>query len=150
MKQKKTYFTTKEMEKALLEIKEQIKKSTWIPDIILSVNRGGCVPGVYLSHMINVPHKVVDVQLRDNESEPNLMVLDSCINSFSNILIIDDINDTGATFNFIKNRIDEQDLSIFFAVLIDNNSSNFKVDFRGKLIDKSEDPSWIIFPWEKD
>ena len=150
MKQKKTYFTTKEMEKALLEIKEQIKKSSWIPDIILSVNRGGCVPGVYLSHMINVPHKVVDVQLRDNESEPNLMVLDSCINSFSNILIIDDINDTGATFNFIKNRIDEQDLSIFFAVLIDNISSNFKVDFRGKLIDKSEDPSWIIFPWEKD
>ena len=118
MKQKKTYFTTKEMEKALLEIKEQIKKSSWIPDIILSVNRGGCVPGVYLSHMINVPHKVVDVQLRDNESEPNLMVLDSCINSFSNILIIDDINDTGATFNFIRNRIDEQDLSIFFAVLI--------------------------------
>ena len=150
MKQKKTYFTTKEMEKALLEIKEQIKKSTWIPDIILSVNRGGCVPGVYLSHMINVPHKVVDVQLRDNETEPNLMVLDSCMNSFSNILIIDDINDTGATFNFIKNRIDEQDLSIFFAVLIDNNSSNFKVDFRGKLINKSEDPSWIIFPWEKD
>ena len=150
MKQKKTYFTTKEMEKALLEIKEQIKKSSWIPDIILSVNRGGCVPGVYLSHMINVPHKVVDVQLRDNESEPNLMVLDSCINSFSNILIIDDINDTGATFNFIKNRIDEQDLSIFFAVLIDNISSNFKVDFRGKLINKSEDPSWIIFPWEKD
>tara|TARA_S200000501_G_C20645470_1_gene665064 strand:- start:59 stop:511 length:453 start_codon:yes stop_codon:yes gene_type:complete len=150
MKQKKTYFTTKEMEKALLEIKEQIKKSSWIPDIILSVNRGGCVPGVYLSHMINVPHKVVDVQLRDNESEPNLMVLDSCINSFSNILIIDDINDTGATFNFIRNRIDEQDLSIFFAVLIDNISSNFKVDFRGKLINKSEDPSWIIFPWEKD
>tara|TARA_A100001011_G_scaffold160806_1_gene169200 strand:- start:2259 stop:2711 length:453 start_codon:yes stop_codon:yes gene_type:complete len=150
MKQKKTYFTNKEMEKALLEIKEQIKKSSWIPDIILSVNRGGCVPGVYLSHMINVPHKVVDVQLRDNESEPNLMVLDSCINSFSNILIIDDINDTGATFNFIRNRIDEQDLSIFFAVLIDNISSNFKVDFRGKLINKSEDPSWIIFPWEKD
>ena len=150
MKQTKTYFTIKEMEKALFEIKKQIKKSAWIPEIILSVNRGGCVPGVYLSHMINIPHKVVDVQLRDNESVPNLMVLDSCINTLSNILIIDDINDTGATFNFIKNRINQQDLSIFFAVLIDNNSSKFKVDFRGKIIDKVKDPSWIIFPWEKD
>ena len=92
----------------------------------------------------------MDVQLRDNESVPNLMVLDSCINTLSNILIIDDINDTGATFNFIKNRINQQDLSIFFAVLIDNNSSKFKVDFRGKIIDKIKDPSWIIFPWEKD
>ena len=108
------------------------------------------MPGVYLSHMINIPHKVVDVQLRDNESVPNLMVLDSCINTLSNILIIDDINDTGATFNFIKNRINQQDLSIFFAVLIDNNSSKFKVDFRGKIIDKIKDPSWINFPWEKD
>jgi hypoxanthine phosphoribosyltransferase len=150
MKQTKSYFTIKEMEKALFEIKKQIKKSAWIPEIIISVNRGGCVPGVYLSHMINIPHKVVDVQLRDNESVPNLMVLDNCINTLSNILIIDDINDTGATFNFIKNRINQQDLSIFFAVLIDNNSSKFKVDFRGKIIDKIKDPSWIIFPWEKD
>ena len=63
MKLTKTYFTIKEMEKGLLEIKKQIKKSAWIPEIILSVNRGGCVPGVYLSHMINIPHKVVDVQL---------------------------------------------------------------------------------------
>ena len=72
------------------------------PEQILSVNRGGCVPGVYLSHAINVPHKVLDVQLRYDNNNPNLEVLRKSIISSSNILIIDDINDTGATFEFIE------------------------------------------------
>jgi len=149
MKQTKTYFTIKEMEKALFEIKNQIKKSAWIPEIILSVNRGGCVPGVYLSHMINIPHKVVDVQLRDNESVPNLMVLDSCINTLSNILIIDDINDTGRTLQLVKNLFSDRTAIIKYAVLVDNKSSNFVVDFAAKNIDKKVDNSWIVFPWEE-
>ena len=88
MKQKKTYFTTKEMEKALLEIKEQIKKSTWIPEIILSVNRGGCVPGVYLSHRLSKPHEVLDVRLRDHTVKPNLTTLEKAFAYQKKILII--------------------------------------------------------------
>jgi len=36
-----------------------------------------------------------------------------------------------------------------FAALVDNISSDFKVDYKGKVIDKSKTPSWIVFPWEK-
>ena len=72
MKDMKNYhFTIDEMREALINIKKQINKTEWFPEQILSVNRGGCVPGVYLSHAINVPHKVLDVQLRYDNNNPN-------------------------------------------------------------------------------
>lgn len=136
MKEKKINFTIEEMELALDEIINQISQTEWFPDLIISINRGGCVPGVYLSHAINVPHKVIDVQLRDEKNKPNLAILENSLISYSNILIIDDINDTGATFKLIDHAIDKKEINIYYASLIENNSSAFKVDFRGKIIDK--------------
>jgi len=56
MKENKINFSIEDMQFALLDITKQIQGSTWIPDVILSINRGGCVPGVYLSHSIKTPH----------------------------------------------------------------------------------------------
>ena len=127
MKEKKINFTIEEIELALDEIINQISQTEWFPDLIISINRGGCVPGVYLSHAINVPHKVIDVQLRDEKNKPNLAILENSLISYSNILIIDDINDTGATFKLIDHAIDKKEINIYYASLIENNSSAFKV-----------------------
>ena len=145
---KEKFISYKEVKKYIKNIGEAIISSKWKPDLIISVNRGGCVPGIYLSHLLDINHEVLIPS--KNKITDNSSYVKNIMEKHKNILIIDDINDTGATFNFIKNRINQQDLSIFFAVLIDNNSSKFKVDFRGKIIDKIKDPSWIIFPWEKD
>ena len=149
MKENKINFSIEDMQFALLDITKQIQGSTWTPEVILSINRGGCVPGVYLSHSIKTPHKVIDIQLRDSNNIPNLDVLKYSINRYRTILIIDDINDTGATFNFIKKNIIDKSKEVRFAALVDNISSDFKVDYKGKVIDKSKIPSWIVFPWEK-
>ena len=149
MKENKINFSIEDMQFALLDITKQIQGSTWIPEVILSINRGGCVPGVYLSHSIKTPHKVIDIQLRDSNNIPNLEVLKYSINRYKTILIIDDINDTGATFNFIKKNIIDKTKEVRYAALVDNISSDFKVDYKGKVIDKSKTPSWIVFPWEK-
>ena len=68
------------MHLALIEIVNQIKQSNWNPDVVISVNRGGCVPGVYLSHILNVPHYVINVQLRDNIAQNNLSAIDQNYN----------------------------------------------------------------------
>lgn len=149
MKENKINFSIEDMQFALLDITKQIQSSIWIPEVILSINRGGCVPGVYLSHSIKTPHKVIDIQLRDSNNIPNLDVLKYSINRYKTILIIDDINDTGATFNFIKKNIIDNTKEVRYAALVDNISSDFKVDYKGKVIDKSKTPSWIVFPWEK-
>ena len=64
-----------------------------------------------------------------------------------NILIVDDINDTGATFNFVKNSLAEYKANFSYTSLSENTSSNCKVDFKGQIIDKNKS-KLIVFPWE--
>jgi hypoxanthine phosphoribosyltransferase len=79
-----------------------------------------------------------------------------------NILIVDDINDTGATLNWIREDWRSGCLpdnsrwenvwgnNVRFAVLVDNAASDFKdVDYVGLHINKLEEPIWCVFPWEE-
>ena len=49
----KKYLSVDQINDAIIEINKKLTLSKWIPDVIISLNRGGCVPGVYLSHLIN-------------------------------------------------------------------------------------------------
>ena len=72
-----------------------------------------------------------------------------------NILIVDDINDTGETLAWIKQDWNKQGeinwpANIRFAVLTENQPSKFgDVDYVSKFINKDENPSWIVYPWEE-
>jgi hypoxanthine phosphoribosyltransferase len=63
------------------------------------------------------------------------------------ILVIDDINDTGATFRYIEEKFGRPE-RLRFAALVDNIPSEIRVNYKGYTIDKSKDPAWIVFPWE--
>ena len=97
---------------------------------------------------MNIPHHVIDIQLRDHKKKINISNLLESAKLQKNILIVDDINDTGATFNFVKNSLAEYEGNFSYTSLIENKSSNFKVDFKGKIIDRKINPNWIVFPWE--
>ena len=123
-----------------------INKSNWIPDLILSINRGGCIPGVYLSHKMEVKHEVFSFNISTRNAEVDLYK--KLISQYSSILIIDDINDTGKTLSKMSDLFKENLSKLKFAVLINNKSSSFKVDYYSDEIDKNIDDSWIVFPWE--
>ena len=77
-----------------------------------------------------------------------------------NILIVDDINDSGATFEWIQKDWRSSCLpnspewdkvwhnNVKFAVLVNNLASNQTADFSAMEINKAEEPSWVTFPWE--
>lgn len=81
--------------------------------------------------------------------------------NYKNILIVDDINDSGETFNWIMNDWQSGclpndpewnnvwNVNVKFAVLVDNLSSKcrVKMDFVGREIDKQAD-DWVVFPYE--
>ena len=69
---KKNYFTTGQMRNALIQIEDKMVHSGWMPNIILGINRGGCIPGVYLSHRLKTAHEVLDIRLRDHTVKPDL------------------------------------------------------------------------------
>tara|TARA_A100001015_G_scaffold244939_1_gene280702 strand:+ start:3011 stop:3472 length:462 start_codon:yes stop_codon:yes gene_type:complete len=144
----KSYFHNSQMRNALLQIEDQMVHSNWIPDLIMGINRGGCIPGVYLSHRLKKEHLVLDIRLRDFKATPDLSVLTKQYAFQRKILIIDDINDTGATFKYIEENFGRPE-RVKFAALVDNTPSDIRVDYKGYTIDKSKDPSWIVFPWEE-
>ena len=149
---KKKIYTWRDVEKMCSQILVQLYNSEWRPDYIVGITRGGNVPATILSNMTGIRCEAVKVALRDGESGKTgdsiaWMADDAKLGK--NILVVDDINDTGATLKLIERAVDKKEIKIYFASLIENNSSAFKVDFRGKIIDKSLNPSWIVFPWEK-
>ena len=128
------------------EVKSENLK--WDPDVIIAIARGGCVPGVYLSHLLSKPLEIITWQTRDGctKQVPN-------ISNDKQVLIVDDINDSGLTFNQILNSLNfETELerkrmkkNIKTAALWERNSSKFSVDIKPNKIDTKD---WIIFPWE--
>jgi len=143
---KEKFISYRKVKEYIKNISECITKSSWKPDLIISVNRGGCVPGIYLSHLIDVNHEVLT--LSKNKKTNNSTYIKSVMGKYKAILIIDDINDTGKTMKEVSEiYIDFLD-KLKFAVLIDNKASEFKVNFFSYKIDKNVDNSWIVFPWE--
>ena len=142
---KKKYVSFQKVKQNLVEINSKINQTNWKPDIILSVNRGGCVPGVFLSHMRDLDHEVLSFK---NSIDINNDTIKNIMSNHLSILIIDDINDSGNTLADIKKKFNRFIKNIKFAVLINNKSSLFEVDFYGSEIDKNIDNSWIVFPWE--
>jgi hypoxanthine phosphoribosyltransferase len=82
--------------------------------------------------------------------------------TYKNILIVDDINDTGATLNWIMQDWasgcfpddpaweEVWNQNVKFAVVVDNLASKCatKMDYVGMEVNKAENDVWIDFPWE--
>ena len=142
------YYSIDNLNEDILSLISQVRSANLKIDVILSVNRGGCIPGVYLSHGLKLPHKVIDLQLRDGTNIPDSNSVKNLKINSKKILIIDDINDTGSTFIHLNRIINANNTKKYFACLINNIASKFQVEFYGRSINKVEKPSWYVFPWE--
>lgn len=178
---KKRYFSWAEVEGLVLNIAQQITKSGFKPDYIVGITRGGLTPATLLSQWFDVPCETLKISLRDHSStESNTWMAEDAFgylqledrkpeNDFKaftdtpkNILVVDDINDSGATFNWLMNDWQSSCLShdahwenvwgnnVRFAVLADNLASQCSVgmDYFGIEIDKGAEDTWLVFPWE--
>ena len=148
---KKNYFSTGQMRNALLQIEDQMVHSNWMPSMVIGINRGGLIPSVYLSHRLRVPHESITVKLRDDvkASKPDLSQLEKSFAFQHKILIVDDINDSGDTLQYIEQNFGRPKDKVRFAVLVNNKPSKTIVDYFGYEINKEDVPSWIVFPWEE-
>ena len=62
--------------------------------------------------------------------------------------MVDDINDSGKTLKIIYD-LNNPSKIIYNATLIYNQESKVKTHFYGKMIKRSEDKNWYVFPWEE-
>jgi light-regulated signal transduction histidine kinase (bacteriophytochrome) len=79
----------------------QLQSSKWIPDYIVGVKRGGLIPAVKLSHMLDKPLIMMSCQLRDDADNRVKLLEAESLSKDKKILIIDDICDSGNTLQKI-------------------------------------------------
>jgi xanthine phosphoribosyltransferase len=160
---KKIYYTWQDVERQTQEILRQLQRDAWRPDYVVGLTRGGLVPANLISQYLSVPMETLKVSLRDDNAQPesNLWMAEDAFEQ-RRILIVDDINDSGATLNWIKEDWMSGALpdnpkwteiwgdTVRVAVLVDNESSASKLNINYSAVDlnKSEEDSWIVFPWE--
>ena len=181
---KKHYYSWRHVEKMCIDIAMQMQKDNWKPDYIVGITRGGNVPATILSNMLDVRCEALKVSLRDDEVGPesNCWMSEDAFGYVSEeervttksrwdigkrkkILVVDDINDTGATFNWIKedwmascmpleydgwNTVWNGELAnVRFATLTENLSSEFdSVRYSAHEVNKAEEDVWLVYPWE--
>lgn len=159
---KKIYYNWQAVEGQTQEILRQIQTSDWLPDYVVGLTRGGLTPANLISQYLGCRMECLKVSLRDDGSEPehNLWMAEDAYHG-KNILIVDDINDSGATLNWIKEDWEDFHPSkrepwktiwnnnVRFATLVHNEASEFQqIDYYSEEINKSVEDSWIVFPWE--
>lgn len=95
-------------------------------DVVVGISRGGIVPALMLANTVATPFKVVDPFVEGGLKEF----------AGKKIIIIDDIEDTGATLRFFGEQAHKYGL----------------VDFMSKVIVKRSkgDEAWYVFPWETE
>ena len=179
---KKHHYSWQDVEKMCVQIVTQMYKDNWRPDYIVGLTRGGNVPATILSNMLDIRCEALKVSFRDSDGGPesNLWMSEEAFgyvseldrdgimenvksdsNAKKNILIVDDINDTGATFNWIKQDWQSSCLpddpnwntiwgnNVRFATLTDNGASSFgEVNYTCHEINKAEEDVWLVYPWE--
>ena len=124
----------------------------WKPDFLVGVGRGGLVPAAYLSHRTGITLLSVDHSSGDDAFADELLEkLAAKSRDGANILIVDDINDSGSTITYLRRTLTEHGCSephIRVAVLINNIRSAARVEYYGTSLDRSGDKRWFVFPWE--
>lgn len=166
---KTVYYTWQDIECQTQEILRQIQLDGWRPDYVVGLTRGGLVPASLISQYLGCRMETLKVSLRDSNDagcESNLWMAEDAFGHnqeiAKNILIVDDINDSGATLNWIKkdwpsgcfpnndhwNYVWGNNVRV--AVLVDNQASNVELNINYSAVDlnKAEENVWIVFPWE--
>ena len=146
----KAYYSWDDVNGMMADITQQMATKMLKPHVVLGPGRGGFPIGVMMSHYFDIPFHGFEWQTRDGEVQ-NSNQLRQLLSKYNGkrVVIIDDINDTGETFNYIKNNFGGED-KVRTASIIHNTPSNFKdLDYYCYEIDKRVVPCGIVFPWEE-
>lgn len=147
-----THFTYEEFVAAVLALGEQVRGAAWQPDHLIGIGRGGLTPAVFLSHAIEIPMLSVDVSAAIPAFHEDLLAkLAERTRAGERLLLVDDINDSGATIRALRQGLATAGAvadHVRFATVLDNVRSIERVEYAFRTIDRATDKDWFVFPWE--
>ncbi|MCK5045275.1 MAG: phosphoribosyltransferase [Candidatus Heimdallarchaeota archaeon] len=131
------------------DLAKKIRNENLKPDILIGIARGGLVVTRLLSDIMdNLKVAIIGVGfytgINETEKDPILTQELSLDLTDQKVLLIDDVSDTGKSFEFAVKYLKAKNLQeLKTAALHYKPQSTFKPDY---FI--SETSKWIVYPWE--
>jgi hypoxanthine phosphoribosyltransferase len=151
----KRYITFDELKMMTNRLCRQVVDSKFHPDIIVGITRGGLLPAIMMSHYFKVPMTALQWNSRDNTelgNESCCWLAEDAIDG-KNILIVDDIADSGRTITEIREDWQKSVIgevkwgqNVKVAVLQKRFSCTTSVEYFAERI---ADETWQVYPWEE-
>ena len=146
----KKYYDYAEIHDFCERLANKLKNNNY--DSVVGVSRGGLIPATIISEYMNVRElRTVGVrsyQLNGIGKRNKEVLYQSCSPYLhGNVLLIDDIADTGETFNFLLDHFkrNKNIKGITTCSVFVRRSSSYVPDYYAKDIVGNE---WVVFPWE--
>ena len=134
------------------ELATMVAQSGYRPEIILAIARGGLFVASSLGYALSIKNIYVmncEYYTGVNERLPVPVVLPPYVDLVDteevNVLIADDVADTGHTLKLVYDYCQERVAEVRAAVLYEKSHSLVKCDYVWKRTDR-----WINFPWSTE
>ena len=136
---RKQYCTWKEVEILVEKVVNAIQRSHKKYDLVLAITNGGIIPGRLIARELNLNH-IQFIPIRNKK-----LYVEEMLPLFKGrrYLVVDDIYDTGYTFNRVCDMVKEFDCDFAFLMTRYKNSN---ASFVAEVLNHKK---WIVFPWER-
>ena len=120
-------------------------------DTVVALGRGGLIPGAMISYKLNIKNlQNLGVNTRQEDGKYLETVVYQKPSITGNVLVVDDINDSGLTFEAVNSLINSKYPDVgdtTYCSLVRRSTSTFKVDTIQSIVTSIDD--WFVFPWDK-
>jgi len=134
----------------LLNLAERIRRDGFLPDIIVGISRGGWPPARVMSDLLETA-ELANVRVEfyvgvaETKKEPVITQPISLPVKYKNVLILDDVADTGQSLKLVRNHITKRRAkAVKTATIYYKPWSVIVPDYY-----ENETRKWIVFPWER-
>jgi len=129
--------------------------ATWIRtqgikyDMVVGIARGGLPLATVLSYRLDLPLDVISWQTRSgNHRHIPSKVLDA-VGARKNVLLVDDIIDSGRAMGEILNALGGPRDNIDVATIYHNIAQPIQAKYAARTINRNTETRWINFWWER-
>lgn len=143
------HVSWEKIEEYCLDICRRMDEDGYKPDVVIGLMRGGIVPARIFADYYDIflDFFAVDVKLYDGigvrKESPIVKPFHLDIDRNKNVLVVDDIFDSGKTMSAILDLL--KDKNVKTATLFHRKSAKKKPDY----FSVSVDDEWVVFAWEK-
>jgi len=144
---KKNYYY---WEKYYSLVKKLILNIDWSPNIVVSIGKGGSIPGVILAEHYGINNLNFGVKSYNNFNQSKIIEYQN-IPSYealrgAYVLLVDDLADTGETFKYAVDKFRQNNVEyVKTASVFKKTGSKFVPDFYAEEVPSDV---WIVQPWE--